>query len=161
MTKVPLHLPRYTQSRSYHLIDFNTLNFQIMNDPLIPQILNEHQPDTITTMASDLIISHLEEKNAPLKLIQSSKKIPNYLTPDTRELICLRDQTWTTYTQTSCQETLREHKHIKARVIKAIKADRMEDQKRQNYEAISSKDKWKKCEATARLDKAQWTQNVN
>ena len=142
MTKVPIHNPRYTQTRAYHLIDYDSLNLHIANDPQLYQILLEHDPNIISQKISETIIHHLD-RNAPLRIIQSKNKSDKFISSQTKTLILKRDQTWDEYIQTSCPDTLRQHRHLKKQVNKQIKTDRMEAQKRKNVEAVTSKDKWK------------------
>ena len=142
LTKQQIHTPRYTQSRPYHQIDYISLCQNISNDPLIVDILNDPDVDSIAKKIIDLISFHLEQY-APLKTIQVRKKNNQTKSYETKQLILQRDQAWEQYLETSSIETLREHRRLKTRVTKQLIADRCQAQIKTNQEAVSSKGKWK------------------
>ena len=98
--------------------------------------------DKIAKDLIEIISFHLEEV-APLKIIQTKKKVTHFISQGTKEIIQQRDTTWTEYKTTSDQDTLRLHRTLKKRANKAIKQDKLNSQKNEMQEAAGSRDQWK------------------
>ena len=122
LTKQQINTPRYTQTRPYNKIDYNTLCLNIANDPQIMLILNSTNIDEIAQGIIDLISHHLNSW-APLKTIQVKKKDSQPISEDTKTLIQRRDEAWDQYTTSKDQDTLRDYRHMKAKVNKSLKND--------------------------------------
>ena len=141
-TKVPPHQPRYTQTRSYHQIDYIQLNQRIANDPRLTAALNSADSDVIAQLIIDVASSHLED-SAPLRLIQTKVKNSHFVTQETKELIQLRDSEWNQYTIDQHPDTLRNFRNLKNRVNKQIKIDKLTANKAAMEDATNARDQWK------------------
>ena len=141
-TKVTPHQPRYTQTRAYHKIDYVELNQALTADNRINQALNSADSDNIAQIILDVVSSQLEAR-APLKLVQCKRKISHFVTQETQDLIQQRDTEWAQYLTDQQPDTLRNFRHLKNRVNKAIKNDKLLSEKAAMETVTNSRDQWK------------------
>ena len=142
LTKHQVNTPRYTQTRPYNKIDYNILCTNISNDPQLGVILNTTNIDEIAQGIIDLISYHLNSC-APLRTIQVKKKDIQPISEESRSLIQRRDEAWDQYVSTNDLDILRDYRHIKSRVNKSLKNDKLTAQSKINSEAVKSRDMWK------------------
>ena len=90
----------------------------------------------------------------PLQKFQTNKKQPPFAYLETRNTITQRDKAYKQYRATKDIEDKRHFNHLKNLVTKQLDKDKIEKEKKDIEEAISSKDQWSKSKL-----KLGWTRS--
>ena len=154
--KAVIHFPKYRLARNFSNVNWYQINLELSESEDI-QLAQSSSDVNIICDALIKAISEKIEEHAPIKIIQTSNKIPEFVTQETKELIKKRDNAMITMKTTGNQDNVRQFRTLRNRVHKLIKMDK-EQQIKKTFEETEgdTKKQWKTTKQYA-----GWNKNIS
>ena len=136
----PSH-PRFIIKRDYQDINWDQLRESLRTNPKLSECLLEDNPSRICKSIQDTLTHHLDQQ-APTKKVQITKKVPVFITSETKELIKERDEALRIAKEDYDQDSWRKFRHLKNLCHKNLSKDKKKYLKEQLDTNNDDHDKW-------------------
>ena len=114
---------KYRIIRKFSDVNWHQLRAEIQYDPTLQTAETSEDPQVIAVAIIKVIEDNLSNQ-APLKKIQTNKNQPNFITPETKEILNLRDQALKKSKETKNQDDIRQFKTYRNLAHKLISKDK-------------------------------------
>ena len=122
-TKTNPSIPRFIIKRNYEMINWDQLKESLFTNPQLRNCVNLEDPSLICKTIQDTVTHHLDQE-APTKKVQISKKIPVFLSQETKDLLKERDVTLQKAKEDNDQDTWRKFRHLRNTCHKNMSKDK-------------------------------------
>ena len=136
----PSH-PRFIIKRDYKNINWDQLKVSLFTNPQLRECTQLEDPSLICKSIQDTVTHHLDQQ-APSKKVQITKKVPVFISSDTKKLLMERDEALKTAKDKDDQDSWRRFKNLRNQCHKNLSKDKKVYTKSKLDENNDEHEKW-------------------